>query len=305
VTGRRARRPRRSLAHQTILPLGVIIAVLLSGCANVLQGESGGSGETGDPSSPLHDHATGHEDVLVSIKVGGGLLPREYHLRSIPDFLLLGDGTAVVGGVTIAIYPGPAIAPLQSATLSEGQIQELFAAADDAGLLDGDIDYGQPAVADAPVTDVEITVDGRTVRQSAYALGFNDDPGAGLSATQIAARQALQGFIDAAHGTVDSASAGYEPTGVVVYRLSGDAGPPVDEPELAQPSQVWPITTAPAVPTESESGVATCVVVTGSEAATLLDALAQANELTPWLIGADSPARMVFRPLLPGDPGCE
>ncbi|MDQ3733784.1 MAG: hypothetical protein M3400_07285 [Actinomycetota bacterium] len=284
----------------------IITTLLLSGCANVFQGDDGGGGGGGTdgPGARLYDHAAGVEDVLVSITSGGGFVPVEYNLRNLPQFLLLGDGTAIVGGVTIAIYPGPALQPLQSAILSEGQIQELFTVADDAGLLAGEIDFGEPPVADAPTTTVEISVDGRTVTQSAYALDFSDDPSFGLSEAEMAARAGLQSFIETAQGMVGSASAGYEPNGVVVYRLGPYEGPPADEPELDQPPQTWPIETAPAVPTTTEPGAATCVVVSGPEVPTLLAALAEANELTPWLIGSDPPARMVFRPLLPGDPGC-
>lgn len=282
----------------------VAAAVLLAGCANVLQGDGSGGGTDPTGSAP-YDHGSGAEDVLVSIKSDGGFVPVEYSLKNTPEFLLLGDGTAIVGGVMIEIYPGPAIAALQSASLNEGQIQQLFAAADDAGLLEQEIDFGQPAVADAPNTTVSITVDGRTVSQSAYALGFSDEAESQLSETQVAAREALQSFIDVAHATTDSASAPYVPAGVVAYRLTPDGNTPIADPGLEQSPLPWPIATVPALPDESGADPSTCVAVTGDEAQTLLTALAGANELTPWLIGTDPPARMVFRPLLPGDPGCE
>lgn len=293
-------------ARPPLLSIGCLVAAaLLAGCASVLDGAgSGGGGATDDPGSAPYDHATGAEDVLVSVKSDGGFTPVEYNLRNTPEFLLLGDGTAIVGGVMIEIYPGPATNPLQSTTLTEEQIQALFAEADQSRLLDGEIDYGQPAIADAPTTTVTITVGDRTITQSAY--GLSEGSGAGVSAENVAAREALQGFIDAAHALVDGGeSTAYVPTGVVAYRLSTDAVAPVDEPDLVQPPVTWPITTAPAVPDATTSGVATCLVVTGPEAATLVDAIAQANELTPWQIGSDPPARMAFRPLLPGDPGCE
>lgn len=42
-----------------------------------------------------------------------------------------------------------------------------------------------------------------------------------------------------------------------------------------------------------------------AEAIELSAALVDANELTPWLIGTEPPSRRAFRPLLPGDLGCE
>ncbi len=294
---------RSLLPRPARFPLGALIsALLLSGCASVFQGDGGNGGST---NAPLNDHLAGTADVIVSITSGGGFVPIEFNLRNVPEFLLLGDGTAIVGGVTIAIYPGPAIARLQSTTLSEGQIQELLNSAQTAGLLGEELDFGEPGVTDMPYTTVTIRANGRTVTQSAYALGFPADPSSGLSEPQIAARAALQGFVDAAQASVGSASGGYEPDGVVVFRLGPAEGAPAGEPELEQSPQIWPIATAPQPPTGSEPGGASCVVVTGSEVPILLDALAAANELTPWVIGSDPPARLVFRPYLPGDPGCE
>lgn len=278
----------------------LVASMVLTGCASVLQGAPSDDGGNGGPAP--YDHATGAEDVLVSIDVAGGFLPMEVSLRDTADFLLVGDATTVTPGAMIEIYPGPALYPLQSAKLTESQIQELFRSADDAGLLDGEIDYGEPPIADAPHTIVHITVDGRTVTQSVYALGLEDDGSPGLSDAQRAARTALQGFIDTAQGMAGAADEGYLPTGVVAHRLNMDLTTPVDDPGLEQPPQTWPITTVPPLPTGSD--VSSCIAVTGPEVPTLLAALDQANELTPWLIGSDPPARMAFRPLLPGDPGC-
>lgn len=291
----------------SMLSLSCLLASsALIGCGSVLQGpdDSGGGGEGGGPGAAPYDLASGAEDVLVSIKSGGGFVPVEYNLRNTPQFLLLGDGTAVVLGVMIEIYPGPAIAPLQAATISAGQIQELFAAADDAGLLDGEIDYGQPLVTDVPTTTLTLSVNGRTVSQSAYGLSYEDAPDGNLSADQMAARETLAGFIDSAQALADAASEQYAPTGVVAYRLSDEAISTVDE-GLEQAPVAWPIDAVPTAPATPATSPATCIAVAGEPAQTLLAVLAQANELTPWLIGTDPPSRMVFRPLLPGDPGCE
>jgi len=290
-----------SLPRPARFPLGAIIAaMLLSGCANVLQGDGAGGSP---PNPPPHDHMNGADEVLVSITSGGGFVPVEYNLRNLPQFLLLGDGTAIVSGITIAIYPGPAIAPLQSTRLNEGQIQVLLSGADAAGLLGDEIDFGEPGVTDMNTTTVRITVGGTTVVQSAYALGFDDKNSPELSQTQKDARLALQGFVDTAQGLVGSASKGYEPNAVVAYRLGAEAGQPVDEPELEQPPMAWPLSTAPELPLDTE--IASCLAVTGADVPVLLEALSTANELTPWVIGTDPPSRMVFRPFLPGDLGCE
>jgi len=203
----------------------------------------------------------------------------------------------------MAIYPGPAITPLQTATISEGQIQDLIAAADEAGLLDEEIDFGQPGITDVPTTTVTFTVDGRTVTQAAYALSYQDAPDPNLTEDQVAAREALQAFVETTQGLAAADSEQYVPKGIVAYRLTAEAAPPVVEEGLEQEPRTWPITTAPETP--GATGIGTCIPVTGPEVEPLLAALVEANELTPWLIGTDPASRMAFRPLLPGDPGCE
>jgi len=293
---------RRSAARTSLLGIGCLVTGLaLTGCGSVLDGPGDGGGGGGGGSAP-YDHPTGAEDVLVSIKAEGGFVPLEYNLRNTAQFLLLGDGTVIVPGAVMEIYPGPAISPLQAATVNEGQIQELFAAADAAGLLAGEIDYGQPAVTDVPTTTVTLTVGGRTVSQSAYGLSYQDAPDTGLTEANVVAREALQAFIDTAQGLAGADSEPYAPTGIVAYRLSAESAPPVVDEGLEQEPRPWPIGTAPAPPT---AGIGSCVAVIGAEAQTLLAALVEANELTPWLIETDPPSRMAFRPLLPGDPGCE
>lgn len=288
-----------------MLMVGCLVAsVVMIGCGSVLEGSGNGNGnDDGGGGSAPYDHPSGAEHVLVSITASGGFVPIEYHLRNTAQFLLLGDGTVIVPGVMIEIFPGPAINPLQATAVSEGQIQELFAAAEEAGLLGEEIDYGQPGITDVPTTTVTLTIDGRTVSQSAYALSYPDAPVAGLSQEQVAAREALRNFIDTAQGLAGADSEEYVPSGVVAYRLSAEAAPPVDEEGLEQEPRQWPITSAPAAP--EATGTGTCIAVTGAEVPTLLAALAEANELTPWLIGTDPPSRMVLRPMLPGDPGCE
>ena len=287
-----------------IIGLGCLIAgVTLTGCASILQGEPDPGGGGGGPSSAPYAHATGAADVLVSIDVAGGYTSLEFSLRDTADFLLLGNGTAIVPGAVIEIFPGPAIYPLQSATVPEGRIQELFAAAAAAGLLvDTEIDYGDPGVIDVPDTSVQLTVDGRTYSHSAYALGYEDDSSPSLSEANRAARSALRGFIDTAQAMVGVDSEQYVPDAVAAFRVSTGEPLPL-EPELEQEPQPWPIATVP--PPIAPSYPTSCVVITGAETVQLLAALEVSNELTPWLIGTEPPTRMAFRPLLPDDPGCE
>jgi len=93
----------------------------------------------------------------------------------------------------------------------------------------------------------------------------------------------------------------YQSKAVLVHRLSSSAETAVD-PDFGQEARVWPVATVP-LPVEPPYPTS-CVVIAGAEAVQLVAALAEANEVTPWLIGTDPPSRMAFRPLLPGDLGC-
>lgn len=289
----------RSPGRRTFLGGGLLIAVVvLTGCATGFRGTTG----TGGAGFTVYKHATGPEDVLISIDQAGGYVPIEYTLRNTAEFLLLGDATVIVQGATTQGYPGPAIYPLKSSTISEAQIQGLFAAADDAGLLGGEVDYGDPTVTDLPSTNVNITIDGRTYSQSVYGLGAHDIPESDISDASRAARLALQEFIDTAQALVGAEGRAYQPGALLAYRVSQSAQTDV-EPEFETQPLVWPITTVPAP--IAATYPSSCTAITGPEAAELLAAAEGINALTPWLIGLEPPTRMVFRPLLPGDPGCQ
>ncbi len=288
-----------------LLGMGWVLAiVVLAGCGSILEGEPDTGDDNGAPGSGSapYEHPTGVRDVLVSVDLAGWYGPVEYALRNTASFLLLGDGTAITPAPYAEIYPGPAILPLQSTTLTEQQIQALFAAADAAGLLGESIDYGEPGITHQATTYVDITVDGRTVSHAAYALDSEGETEFNLGAASRAARAALRDFLATAQGLAAGEGALYEPDAVLAYRLRADTEP-APEPELEQEPRAWPIPTVP--PPVEEGTPNSCVAITGQEAADLLAVLQEANELTPWLIGTEPPARMAFRPLLPGDPGCE
>ncbi len=57
-----------------------------------------------------------------------------------PSFTLYGDGRAIVQGPITMEYPGPALPNLRQVRLTEAGVQAVLAAAQSAGLLDGDRD---------------------------------------------------------------------------------------------------------------------------------------------------------------------
>lgn len=255
---------------------------------------AGACGPGEDPPTAL-TRPTGAGDVVVQVTLAGGFVPVDVALATVPIVTVLGDGAVITTAPVTAIYPGPAITPLQSVTVPAKTVDELVQRASDLGLLAGTLDFGRPPVADAPDTVVAITADGRTVRHSANALGMEGIGGPqGVSAEAAANRRKLQEFVAATQG-LPPGQAGWTPPAVAVYSL----GAYQPDPQLTQPARTWPLAKAP---TTTGAGFP-CTLVEGADAEALLRALAAANARTPWLVNGSS-FSLAFRPVVPGADGC-
>jgi hypothetical protein len=257
----------------------IALALLVAACG---EGDAGPSG----PGRP-----TGAGDVVVQVMVAGGFVPVEHAVSAVPVATVLGDGTVITTAPVLAIYPGPAIPPLQSVKVPAQTVDDLVARAGDLGLLEGPLDFGRPPVADAPDTTVTITAAGRTHRHSANALGMGDETVGGRAAAN---RRALQTFVAATQALPPGKDV-WTPSAIAVY-VVGNYTP---DPNLPQPSQAWPLATPPATTGASYP----CTLVRGADVRTLLDALRRANARTPWMIGGVARS-VAFRPVLPGQPDC-
>ena len=118
----------------------------------------------------------------------------EYTLGTTPFWSLFGDGTLIVPGPQIEIYPGPALPNLTATPVSEDGIQAILQAARDAGLMDGDKDYGDMCIADAANTVFTTTADGSTSVVTAYALDVGEPTGTCGGGKDAAARAKLAAF---------------------------------------------------------------------------------------------------------------
>jgi hypothetical protein len=225
-----------------------------------------------------------------------------------------GDGTVVVPGPQIAIYPGPTLPNLQRATITPAGMQLLLAAARDAGLLGPDAHYDLGGIMDASTAEFILNAGGRTHTVSAYALmegegGTPDMPGSTDPAVADARAKLsllhgqlgnLEALLDIEIGPWTS----YEPEAV---QLLVTAGAPDDGQGLVQQLFVWPLDTpletfGEALPTLMEGQ--RCGVVDGADLVTLMSFLGRANALTPWTSG-DASFGIAARPLLPAEPGCQ
>lgn len=237
------------------------------------------------------------DGVVVQVLVEGGFLPAEVALGAVPAVTVLRDGTVISAAAVPAIYPGPAITPLQAVKVDGATVDRLVDRARSLGLLEGPLEFGRPSVADAPDTTVTITAGGTTHRHVANALGSGDDgaagAGSGLTETEVANRRALSTFV-AATQNLPPGERAWVPSAVAVYGL----GPYSAEPELPQNEVEWPLAEPPAVGDQS------CTLVVGDEVTVLLDVLSRASARTPWLVDGTRQA-LAFRPVVPGQSGCE
>jgi hypothetical protein len=267
--------------------LVVLVAVGSAACGSA-------SKSTGGTPSTTAPAAFAPDAVVAQVVVSDGFVAPNVRVRQIPTVTVLGDGSVITPAAVPAIYPGPAIAPLQQGHISPAQIARLLADARRLGLLGGPLDFGHPTVTDLGTTTVRIGDGTRAPSvQSAYALG-NDTPVTGLTGPQRTARRALQSFVDELQ-TLPRGDRIFSPRAVAVFTLTGAIPPPAQAPRR------WPIVTRPR---PASAGDFACVVVKGAEVAPLLGALAHANENTPWLVDGHT-LWLAFRPLVAGDEGCK
>jgi hypothetical protein len=270
--------------------------------------DPGSGGGTGASGTTGIEHPTDANDLILGVAYEGGFVAYEYTLGTTPFWSLFGDGTLIVPGPQIEIYPGPALPNLTATPVSEDGVQAILQAARDAGLMDGDANYGDMCIADAANTVFTTTADGSTSVVSAYALDVGEPTGTcggGKDAEARAKLVAFQAKLTDLASWLPAGSLGteapYDPTEMRVYVL-----PYQGDPELPQDPIAWPLATSldgfgeavANAPSETR-----CGVVTGEDLTTLLAAAQDANALTPWTSGGTE-YHLIFRPLLPDEHTC-
>src|SRR5262245_27404168 len=157
------------------------VAILASACGR-LNDDGPGAGGSGGSGPGAIAHPTGAGDLVLRVEYQGGFVPYEFTLSSVPFWSLFGDGTLILTGPQIEIYPPPALPPLLRTQLTEDGVQAILEAAEGAGLMDGDRDFGDQCIADAATTVFTTTANGSTSVVSAYALDVGVVTGASGSA---------------------------------------------------------------------------------------------------------------------------
>jgi hypothetical protein len=245
---------------------------------------------------------TSPDSVVLRLSSGGGFVPMEIAFLEVPQLVVYGDGRVIT--IDPDAQPDfanlPATSQLLLRQLDEEGMQALLLAAQEHGLFDDAPDYGQPNVTDMPGTSLTIAANGTTVDRSVYALGF-DDPAAGLTPDQLAARKELGAFIEQALD-LDTLAAGHvtatEPYvadrfDVRRFEILDDVA--TDGEVERQP---WPEAAGDPPPKDG------CITVSGPEAAAIGEAFANAGSNDRWTLSGVE-FRALARPILPGEsPTC-
>lgn len=294
---------RRRVRLTAVLVAG---AFVLGACGRLTGGGGGGeTGPTGSTGGPGIDHPTGPDELVLRVEQQGGFVPFEYTLTRVPSWSLYGDGRVIVEGPQIQIYPGPALPNLLVFRLTEEGVQAVLAAAEAAGLMDGDASYPDPCVVDVPATVFTTTAEGRTTVVSADALGMGPSACPGVDEEARARLEALWSKLTDLRSWLPAGQIGPEEP-YVAAEIRVYVRPYRGEPDLAREPVTWPLETPLAdlgEPFETAGERMRCGVVGGTELGTVRPLFERANQLTPWVSGGERYG-LLLRPLLPDEHGC-
>ena len=284
-----------------------LVAVIAAACTGI--GAGGGSSPSEPPAPTGIVYPTGASDLVLRLRYVGGFIAPAAHLLSLPAISVYGDGTVIVPGPQVALYPGPALPNLQRATITPAGMQKLLEAAKAAGLFGPDARYDLGGIMDAGTAEFTVNADGRIHTVSAYALMEGGGSAPGMDPATAAARgklaifQAELGNPTTALGPEIGEWSAYQADAIQVLVTPGG---PDDGQGLSQNPIAWPLSTPLATfgdVSPMVGAVSRCGAVTGSDLATLLPLFEDANTLAPWTDG-DAAFGLLLRPLLPGEAAC-
>lgn len=238
----------------------------------------------------------------LRLTVAGGFTTAAAAFRTVPELTVTDAGTVITPRPVPAVYPGPMLLPLGERTLDDAGREALAEVVRASGLATSPPpDLGTPAVADAPTTTLDVTLDGMTTTITAAALGeaSRDDPV--LTAAQQERREDLRALVARLRdlpATVGAEHLGpereYRPDAVWLRALPAPTERPPQQPG---PTVLdWPVRSVVLADLGEPRRVG------GEDGAEVLDLLAGASELT-WY--RDPPAtgevyQLLARPALPG-----
>jgi hypothetical protein len=284
-----------------VLPIGLMSALVLTGCAALTEPTPGGG-------PVVHPGGTA---VVVRVEYTGGLVPYEMIFTSLPHFNLFGDGRVILQGPVSDQFPGPALPNLLVRGLTEEGIQSVIQRVTETELFAESQSFtgASQVVADAQSTVFTLRADSRESIVDVYALGFflEGEAPEGVSEEEVAAHETLNALqldlvdIESWMPTDDWTDAEWQPYQPTAFRLlitDVTDQPPI--PEEGEPMP-WPGSTPPdEIGEESPLQGVRCGLVMGDEAAAWYEALSEADQLTRWTHDGHL-YRVTPRPLLPDE----
>ena len=246
--------------------------------------------------------------TLVRVEFKDGFISERYRYTQIPSTLLLGE-RLYLGGVVPAIYPGPAVMPVEERKVNRTAAARRAKAVYDALRTPAD-GWGKLPVADAPSAVVTVTVNGRTRTATIPAFGI-EFAGSGLTEPQASARAALRRALDGINA-LTGRSGTYRPQQLEAWLLSGSAKQPdlggdVVEQRGRPGSSGTSGPVDPGVIT-TESYIEWPSGVTAREGCNVMPASrlpAGANQASMYRSGDGKIFAVAFRPVLPGEKPCQ
>jgi len=262
----------------------------------------------GTPGTSVGGSPDSHPGYALRAVVSQAIPPTARYTL-LPYAFISSDGIVVTQGAMPAIFPGPLVAPLFGAQLSDAGYDQVVERARSLGLLEGSGDFSPPnPMPGGQSGTIDLLVDGAMHENTG-------DPNANIQCITTPCNVAPGtpeafgsfwtdlGNVRALVGDELGPDAEYHPEG---YALLVGTPPPDNsgiEPQVVD----WVLDTALAEIGEpiGADPFPTCGTVRGEDAATLEAAFSAANQLTMWVDDSVSePVSMTVRPLLPGDDPC-
>jgi len=265
---------------------------------------TGGGDTTTTSLTDQFSHPTGSDQIVLQVTDGGGFVPVEYNLTATPEFTLYGDGRVIVSGPVDAMYPPHALPNLQTTVISEEAIITILSAAQEAGLFQTGVDYGQPGITDVSTTTFVVNVAGTTYRSDVYALGMEAGAG-GLTMDQQQARAAVQDLrgkladLTAFVSTTPTWSP-YEYKALAVFSRALDPNSTTESTDVQPNKLQWPLADLSTLGSAVDPVGYRRAVVSGQELTQLQPLLDKATAITLWTSG-QATYNLSFRPLLPDE----
>jgi hypothetical protein len=285
-----------------LLVPGAILVLMFTAFAGAACGSNGpATTTTGSGGAGSLSHPTAGNEVVLRVNTGGGFVAVTYNLTQEPEFTLYGDGTVIVTGPTIEIYPQPTLPNLEATKISEDAVQAILSAGREAGLFEANVDYGRPGITDMPTTNITINAGGLTYESGIYALGV--DAGApGLTLEQQQARAAVSAFVGKVQTLTDfvgQSTPEWKPFQFSAVALFSVAVNPASTGSTdVRPNKLeWPLGDLSTQGEPTQPDGFRKIVVSGQDFTKLQPLLGQATQITIWTSGGHE-YNLYFRPLL-------